>query len=189
MLFRKKVVPTYAEPIDIDITRVSKEFLLFVHKEAAVRVQDTVKDHSEIVKKATSLLVFSITLSTIVFGYLIKQYSEDEKDPILLSISIVALIELLMIIIWLIRILYAVDFRAPGREPANIMKKSVEAEDKHHELQYKNIIYVEIKHCQAQIDFNQAHNTSRLKSIDQLLWFVVISLVLLTAFLFGLKAV
>lgn len=180
-----KLEPKPPKRFEVSWRDTDIDSLEFLHKEASVRVQDTVKDHYEASKKAFSLLLLMITISSILGGYLVKSNTWSNSAVV----SLVALIVLLIAIYVLSELIRPNTFRAPGRMPKRVLIEKVYKDPQVGEADRKKlIIYHELINCQAQIELNQFYNTVRLRIIDFVIRLVLISFVTLAILLLVLHS-
>lgn len=159
------------------------ETLKFLHNEASVRVQDTVKDHYEISKKVFSLLLVVISLTTLIGGGILN-YIFADKHFGTTSVLIVSFLFCLYMIYVLIYLTKPVKFMAPGREPKTVMQNDkINRPNVPQEERFKSVVYGELINCQNQIEMNQYVNTRRLTKIDNLLFLIMILLPVLSLML------
>lgn len=186
-IFRQRVCKNEPKPLDrfeIGWTKTDIESLKFLHQEASVRVKDTVDDHHSISKKAFSLILLFITLSSILGGYLFG------KNEVYMEVmASIALIICLLTIYILSELIRPVKFKAPGRVPNRVLTNKLYNKDISVDNRLKLIVYQEILNCQSQIDLNQYYNTIRLNIIDFVIRLVLVTFITLGVLLIIFKII
>lgn len=166
-------------------TKTDIESLVFLHSEASVRVQDTIRDHHEISKKAFSLLLLLVTISSFLGGYLMSVH-----PFIILDIFVtIALVICSLCIYFLSGLIKPNKFRAPGRVPSKVLVNKIYNSEIKPADRYKLIVYQELLNCQAQIELNQYYNTARLSIIDFIVRLILISFVTLATLMLLIKSI
>ena len=177
--------PQIRKKFEVGWTKTDIKSLTFLHTEASVRVQDTIRDHHEISKKAFSLLLLLVTISSFLGGYLMSAHTFDTLD----AFVIIALVVCSVSIYFLSRLIKPNKFRAPGRVPSKVMVDKIYNDEIKPSDRYKLIVYQELLNCQAQIELNQYYNTVRLTIIDFIVRLILISFITLAILMLVIKAI
>ena len=178
--FTKDKEPELIKKFEVDWENTDVETLTFIHKEASIRVKDTVADHYETSKKAFSILMVIISLTTVIAGTIINHITSSDTHFGLFAVLCVAFLFGVYIIYVLVVLLRPVSFRAPGRVPSKVM---VDSKFNHPKVKpderLKLIVYGELINCEHQITANQHSNTKRLKKVDFILRLIILLLIVL----------
>lgn len=168
MFWKKNTPPKEVKAFELSWRDLDEKSLEFLHQESAVQVQDTVKDHYQLVRKIFTLLVIMISLSTALGGFIFNEIQDCKPYIKLIVLASVALLYTLISIFILMRLLMTVEFRDPGRTPRKILNSRVFDNLKKDET-YKCLVYSEIVNCQNQINQNKYVNVIRHKAIERLI--------------------
>lgn len=181
----RKGEPKLLTRFEVGWTQTDADTLEFLHQEASIRVKDTVEDHHSITKKAFSLILLFVAISSTLGGYLLSNKYYVQLD----AIVTIALLVSLFSIYLLSELIRPVNFRAPGRIPDKVLVNKIYSPNRSIENRKKLILYQELLNCQAQIEMNQYYNTIRLTIIDFIVRLVIISFISLGVVLTIIKLV
>lgn len=148
----------------INWKKIDVEIAKFYLSTAERRLEEQIKTSESITSRTDKLLGISISLTTILAGYIFSLLTGNESwiwNYYTIS-SILALIVLILSLLFLVKNLFPFEIRIPGEDPRNIVTSLFIDSDYDSKEIYQNLVLNQLNNYQLRIDKNKEVNTKRM---------------------------
>lgn len=165
-----KIEIEHWEEIDLDSAK-------FVYSQAIENLKFTSEIAEAITTRSVTILLCLVPFLSVCLGFSIALIKSDQFAALFYIFCFIALS---WCVVSLVNNIFPFSFMFPGREPRDFF--SGKFFDLKSNSQVLSLYLNEIEACQVKIDFNNNQNSDRMKRFKRVLWAVIISVVVITAY-------